>query len=120
MGEENFIEEVFLRAKQERKKAPMMEDVVKKICDYYGVKDAELSAGGKSRKASAVRGVIAWLVLETGKLTLTELSKRLKRDVSTLSSAAQRVFTLSNEDTELAKELQKLKHELFRISKLQA
>ena len=120
LGEENFVEEVFLRAKHERQKTPAMGEVVRKICEYYGVKEAELSAGGKSHRASAVRGVIAWLVLETGKLTLTELSKRLKRDVSTLSSAAQRVFTLSNEDTELAKELQKLKHELFRIPKLQA
>jgi hypothetical protein len=58
--------------------------------------------------------------LESGKLTLTELSKRLKRDVSTLSSAAQRVFMLSNEDAELAKELKELKHELFKIQKLQA
>jgi len=120
LGEEDFIEEVFLRAQQERQRDPTMEEVVKKICEYYGVKETELSAGGKSHRASAVRGVIAWLVLESGKLTLTELSKRLKRDVSTLSSAAQRVFMLSNEDAELAKELKELKHELFKIQKLQA
>jgi REP element-mobilizing transposase RayT len=120
LGGENFVEEVFLRAKHERQKTPAMEEVVKKICEHYGVKEAELSAGGKSHKASAVRGVIAWLVLETGKLTLTELSRRLKRDVSTLSSAAQRVFMLSNENAELAKELKGLKLELFKIQKLQA
>lgn len=36
---------------------------------FYGVEGGELSAAGKSRVASEVRGMVAWLVLESGKLT---------------------------------------------------
>ena len=120
LGEDSFIEEVFRKAKQERKKTPSMGDVIKKACEYYGVKEAELSAAGKSHRLSLVRGKIAWLALESGKLTLTELSKRLKRDISTLSTAAKRIFIRSNKDAKLGKELESLKHEVFEIQRLKA
>jgi putative transposase len=120
LGEDHFIEEVFRKAKHERKKNPSMGDVIKKVCEYYGVEETDLSAAGKSHRGSLIRGIIAWLILESGELTLTELSRRLNRDVSTLSSAAQRVVVLSNEDGDLRKELNEFKNELFKIQKLQA
>jgi putative transposase len=120
LGEDNFIEEIFRKTKEERKKALSMGEVIEKVCEYYGVKEAELSAAGKSHSLSLVRGVISWLVLESGNLTLTELGKRLSRDISTLSSAAKGIFMLSNKDIKLGKELEDLRLEILKIPKLKA
>ena len=46
---------------------------------------------GRDRRLSKARGMAAWLVLEYGKGTLGELSRRTGRDVTTLSSAAKRL-----------------------------
>jgi putative transposase len=120
LGEDNFIEEVLSRVRHERKRTPALGEVVKKVGEYYGVKEAELSAAGKSHRISVVRGIIAWLVLESRELTLVELSKQLKRDVSTLSSAAKRVFMLSSRDAGLYREMKDFRQALFKIPKLQA
>jgi REP-associated tyrosine transposase len=120
LGENSFIEEVFRRARQERKKTPSMGEVIRRVCQHYGVEEKELSAAGKNRRVSLVRGVIAWLILESGGLTLAELSKRLNRDISTLSSAAKRLLILSNKDAGMSKELEGFRHEILEIGQLSA
>jgi chromosomal replication initiation ATPase DnaA len=97
-----------------------MGEIIEKVCGYYGVKESELSAAGRGHRDSEVRGVIAWLVLESGKLTLKDLSKRVSRDISTLSSAARRVRVLSKRDAKLAGGLEKLKGMLFKYQTLKA
>ena len=120
LGENPFIEEVFRRAKQERKKTPSMGEVIRRVCEQYGVEEKELSAAGKNRRVSLVRGIIAWLILESGELTLTELSKRLNRDISTLSSAVKRLLILSNKDAGMDKKLEGFRHEILEIGQLPA
>ena len=97
-----------------------MGDVIKRVCEHYGVEEKELSAAGKNRRVSLVRGVIAWLILESGELTLAELSKRFNRDISTLSSAAKRLLILSNKDAGMSKELEGFRHEILEIGQLSA
>lgn len=80
----------------------------------------ELSAAGKSRVASEVRGMVAWLVLESGKLTLTELSDRVRGDISALSSAARHLLIRSKKGVELARGMAKLRREIYEISISQA
>ena len=46
-------------------------------------------------------------------LSLTELSRRLKRDVSSLSEVAKRVLSRSREDSDLEKRKQLLERALF-------
>jgi hypothetical protein len=120
LGENPFIEEVFRRAQQERKRKPSMEDIIRRVCEHYGLEEKELSAAGKSHRASLVRSIIAWLILESGELKLTELSKRLNRDISTLSSAARRLLILSNKDAGMSKELEGFRHEILEIGQLSA
>jgi hypothetical protein len=43
-----------------------------------------VSGSGKDRRLSKVRAIAAGLVLESGRLTLAELSKRVARDSSTI------------------------------------
>jgi len=120
LGGNPFIEEVFRRAKQERKKTPSMGEVIRRVCEQYGVEEKELSAAGKNRRVSLVRGIIARLILESGELTLTELSKRLNRDISTLSSAAKRLLILSNKDAGMGKKLEGFRREILEIGQLPA
>ncbi len=120
LGDDSFVEEVIGRTDREIKRTPKLEEVIKAVCDRFEVKESELSAAGRTHKLSDVRGVIAWLVLESGKLTLTELSQRVNRDISTLSSAAKRILYRSQEDTKLGKELRGLKQELLKFENTQA
>jgi putative transposase len=120
LGDDAFIEEVLSREERRVEWVPGMGEIIEKVCGYFGVKESELSAAGRSHRVSEVRGVIAWLVLESGKLTLKDLSKRVNRDISTLSSGARRVRVLSKRDTELSATMEELKHALLKFQTLQA
>ena len=53
---------------------------------------------GKDRKLSEARGMAGWLVMELGVGTLSELSRRTGRDVTTLSSGVKRLQIRSKAD----------------------
>jgi len=72
--------------------------VIKVVCQYYSIDERELRILGKDRRFSEVRGMVAWLVLELGISTLTELGKITGRDVTTLSSAAKRLEIRAKDD----------------------
>ncbi|KPK95336.1 MAG: transposase [Deltaproteobacteria bacterium SM23_61] len=120
LGDDTFIEEVLSREERRVERVPGMGKIIEKVCHYYGVKESELSAAGRGHRVSEVRGVIAWLVLESRKLTLKDLSKRVNRDISTLSSGARRVRVLSKRDTKLSATMEELKHALLKSQTLQA
>jgi hypothetical protein len=58
---------------------------------------------------SEVRGMISWVVRETKHLSLTELSQRLNRDISSLSVAARRLVERSKFENHLARKMEELK-----------
>ena len=120
LGDDAFIEEVLSREERRVEWVPGMGEIIEKVCGCYGVKELELSAAGRGHRVSEVRGVIAWLVLESGKLTLKDLSKRLNRDISTLSSAARRLRVLSKRDAKLSATMEELKNALLKPQTLQA
>jgi len=73
-------------------------------------------ANQKQLRKSLHKGVAKfWFVLESGKLTLKDLSKRVNRDISTLSSAVKRARALSNRDVKLAGRMEELKRKLFKF-----
>ena len=72
----------------------------------------EVVAIGNERGPSEVRGMISWLVREARHLSLTELSTRLNRDLSTLSVAAKRLVERSRRDPGLRKRMTNLKRDL--------
>jgi chromosomal replication initiation ATPase DnaA len=73
-----------------------------------------LTAPGKYRHLSEARGVAAWLILETGNVTLSALSRVTGRDVSTLSSAAKAIHVRAKSDHALEECLGKLKEVLLK------
>ena len=120
LGDDAFIEEVLAREEPMVERTPGMEEIIESVCDDYGIKESELLAAGRRHREAEVRGVIAWFVLETGRLTLKELSRRLNRDMSTLSSAAKRVRALSKRDAKVAGRMEKLKRRISKSQTLQA
>jgi len=70
---------------------------------------------GKDRMLSRVRGVAAWLVLDSGELTLSELSKWVNRDPSTLSTSARELERQAQTDIQLAQRMSEIKEELYKI-----
>jgi len=77
-------------------------------------------AAGKERGPSEARALMCWLVREEKHLSLTDLSKRFKRDISGLSIAASRLVEKARRDRVLAAKMTQLKADLLQISKSQA
>ena len=71
-----------------------------------------LKAPGTYRKQSEARGVAAWLLLETGAATLSELSRVTGRDIPPLSNAAKAVRSRAIDDHVLAESMAELKQSL--------
>jgi chromosomal replication initiation ATPase DnaA len=115
LGDMIFIEKV-LGQTQERLKRPMrVEQIVSHVCKEFSLKEEELSGSGKDRRLSKVRAIAAWLVLDSGSLTLAELSKRVLRDSSTLSFAAKLLQKQAQMDTDLRQLMSKIQEGLSEI-----
>ncbi len=115
LGDTIFIDKV-LGQKQERLKRPVtIEEIISHVCRRFSLREELLSRSGKDRSLSKVRAIAAWLVLESGRLTLAELSNRVCRDTSTLSTAAKLLEQEAQTDTNLNQLMNKLREDLFKI-----
>ena len=112
LGDDTFIEKVLGQKPMRLKRTITLDEIVLKVCKRFGLEERDLSASGKGRKLSEVRGIVAWLVLELGYSTLAELGKRTSRDASTLSSAAKRLQIRSKMDLKLAQLMNELLEEV--------
>jgi chromosomal replication initiation ATPase DnaA len=64
--------------------------------------------------------MVSWMVRETRHLSLTELRKRLHRDISSLSVAARRLEEKSKTDARLARKMEELKRGVMKLQNSQA
>jgi len=115
LGDDTFIEEALEKAEQAERKPATIGEVIETVIKLYGLTEQEIVAGGKQRYVSEARGMIAYLVREISGLSLTDLSKRMRRDVSSLSAAAERILGSSKEDKELERRKRILREELLQI-----
>ena len=79
-------------------------------------------APGKQQPAAEARAVVLYPAQDAEKLSMTELGKYLRRDISALSRAAGagRLRARLSEDQELADKLGRIESEFAGISKCQA
>jgi hypothetical protein len=113
LGDDRFVDEV-LRLREARVGLRLtLEQILQRVCDRYGIELESITASGKQRGPSEMRGMISWIVREAAHLSLMELSKRLNRDISSLSVAARRLVEKSKIDTRLAKKMAQLKSDLL-------
>lgn len=75
LGDDTFIDKVLVHAETRPKRAASLAQILENVCREYAVEQKDLSTPGKYRYLSEARGMAAWLLLESGHGTITELSK---------------------------------------------
>ena len=115
LGDSFVIEKVLGEGHEGLKKRVTVERIVSYVCSRFLLREDELSGPGKDRRHSRVRALAAWFVLDSGGLRLSELSKRVHRDSSTLSSAARSLEIEAQTDVELKQMMSKMREDLFEI-----
>lgn len=109
LGEDRFAEEALVKASQKVSRRVTLAQVLRAVCECYKIRPDDLSSGGRKRQISEPRSVVALFVRETDHLSLMDLSKRLKRDLSGLSQAASRLDKKLILDSDLRKKIYKIK-----------
>ena len=101
LGDDTFVDRVYTESDQREKKAVTLDEIIDRVGKVYGLTEEEMVSGGKQRYPSEARGMIAYLVREGSGLSLTALGRRMKRDVSSLSLAADKIMRCSKDDGEI-------------------
>ncbi len=117
LGDDRFVEEVLKLTSQEIGHKVTLEEILKTVCNSYGLEIEEVLEIGKGRGSSEARAMICWLVRQERHLSLTDLSKRFNRDISALSVAASRLVEKAKKESLLAAKMVRLKANLNLISK---
>ncbi len=120
LGDDHFAEDALRRAGVQMKRTVSLEEIITHVCKRYGIEAAALTEPGKKRNNSEARAIIALLVWHEDHLSLTDLSTRLGRDLSSLSQAVNRLRKLAETNPRLAGELERLKEQLGQIPICQA
>ena len=103
LGDDTFIDRVLdQKLAMGVRSRVSLDEVIRKVCKHYKVQELDLCLSGRDRRTSEARGVVAWLILEAGVCTLTELGRVTGRDVTTLSSAVRRLQIRARKDMQLA------------------
>jgi len=96
LGDDSFVGRAYEKAAQCEEKTETLDEIIERVGKEYGLTEEEMAASGRQRYPAEARGTIAYLVREATGLSLTELGRRMKRDVSTLSLAAEKIMRRSN------------------------
>ena len=88
---------------------PCLEDIVARVSHHQGITAAELSGPSRARRVSQARGMVGWLVLETGAATLKEVATRFHRDPTTLSRIVGRIDREAKTSRSMAEALNQLR-----------
>ncbi len=98
VGDDRFVERA-LQASGEPARARRvdLDHVVAYVCKGSGLAERELWKAGKNRAASQARALIGWLAATSGSATLSEVARRLKRDISAISRAVTQLERITAE-----------------------
>ena len=114
LGDKDFVRLVMKLSRQKYQPQIGAERVVREVLERFKLSEDELAAPGKRRDCAQARAYLAWLYQYTGCDTLTNLSLRLGRDISSLSSAVRRLQIKAKKDEQAADHFQKLLKRLQR------
>ena len=98
VGDDRFVERA-LQASGEpaRVRRVDLDHIVAYVCQGRGITERALSKAGKTRAASQARALIGWLAATGGNATLSEVARRLKRDISAISRAVTQLERIAAE-----------------------
>jgi putative transposase len=109
LGEDHFVERILIQAEVFPEKKPTLDIIIRAVEQLKDLQPGELASSGQNIRIARVRSLAAWAVMELSDTTLTELAKRLGRDVTTLSSSVRRFLPRLHTDDDMAVELERLK-----------
>jgi REP element-mobilizing transposase RayT len=112
LGDDTFIDNVLVQANEKPQRPVRLEEIIANVCLKYGIEEKDMVIPGKYRYYSEARGVVAWLILETGYGTISEFGKLTGRDATTLSTVARNLRTRAKTDMLLADRMTQLMKEL--------
>jgi hypothetical protein len=101
LGDDRFIEEALSQAEEPARGKLTLEALIEAVCRAYGLSKAELASRSRVRKISEARAMASLLVRETEMLTMVDLGREIKQDVSSLSQAARRLEMRIESDSPL-------------------
>ena len=105
LGTDRFTRRVLNKPVMRRQRITL-DELIQIVCRDYKLTDAELASTGRRRLTSEARSVVGWLAQKSGQVTLTEVGKRLGRDVATLSRGVQQLGEKAKASKALAKVLE--------------
>ena len=120
LGDDRFSENVLAKAEERFCALLNVEQLAQIVCKIYRISEQKILAPGKHQPAAEARAVVALLVQEAGKPSLTELGRYLHRDPTAISRAAGRLRERMKKDRALAIRLKRVHTELGRKSESQA
>ncbi len=101
LGDKAFIKKA-LKPKKKTPKPATLPQLVKMICGEEKIKEAALKNESRARRESQIRQIITYLAMEFEIGTLTDMSKRFNRDLTTMSRNQRYFRDKLEEDKELA------------------
>lgn len=107
LGDDSFVEKC-LASSEKRVRSLTLQQIIDRVCRLYDLDLADLQAKSQRRKASEARAVAGWLARESGCVTLTDIARRVNRDVGSISSSVRRLTDRFAEEPELARRLSSL------------
>jgi REP element-mobilizing transposase RayT len=118
-GDPTGLSEFQEARRQERSKAPTLEEIIRTVCQEMGVPARDLEQAGQGRSVSDARAVVALLAATSGAGTLTQVGRTFDRDVATMSSAVRRLRGRASTSEELRNKILAVGKKL-KIERLQA
>lgn len=91
LGSDTFTDEILSMVDQKSEQEYTLPEVIATVCAYFHISEETLRAAGKARPMSEARAIAAAIVQTAPHLRLTDLAKVLRRDISALGKAAQRI-----------------------------
>ncbi len=114
LGDEGFSENALARAREKFDAPVRIDRLASDVSRVYRINAHILTAPGKHQPGAEARALMAYLVLEAGRPSLTELGEYLQRDPTALSRAAGRLRERLKNDRELSARIDKVKARLKR------
>jgi hypothetical protein len=109
LGDDGFIASVQVLCESNHLERVTLQRIVAMVCGAYNVFLRDLQKPGKDRRAGEARAVAALLAREYPEISISELSRILNRDGSTLSCAATRLKERAKSDQQLAKRVEAIR-----------
>lgn len=90
LGDDTFSARVLAAVQEEALPKITLNELMEHVCAHFGLTEVQLCAPSRNRPASLARAVVGWIARDTNCSTLTDVAKRLGRDVATLSIAIKK------------------------------